>query len=280
VRHLISSVLRPAVSMGLMALLVALAGCERDPVEAPAVPAATPAPVAATPATATPAAATAQCGEGWRAVDDTLCLALPERFAEPPSLVIFAPGILAPGVQRSAEEATLLAAARKLGFAVLSGRGKQGLCEWDPKLADQICWPTTRETVDREAPAIVAGWVEAQPRAAEMAGVRFERRYLVGFSNGGYFTAYVVMEGLAALDGAAVVGAGRTAVDESRMPSGHTPLYLAVGGEEAGSTRQDAENLAQVVTRHAWPLTYVVHPQRGHELHEDDLAGAWAAWAR
>jgi predicted esterase len=256
----------------LSVLLLALAGCGHDSTTAP------PEPSAETPAE-TPVVTT-WCGEGWRAVDGGTFLAVPEHFANPPSLVIFAHGIVAPGERPIADQATLLAAADKLGFAVLFGRGRKGLCDWEAKLADHYCWPVKRETVDRDGAAIVTGWAEAQLHAAKMAGVRFDRRYLVGFSNGGYFAAYVALEGLMPLDGVAVVGSGRSVVDESKMAAAHPPLYLAVGDQDAPSTREEAENLAQVLTRRTWPLTYVVHPQRGHELHQDDLVAAWAAWGR
>ena len=262
-----------ALEGGLVALLLTVSGCGRDAASG-SVPS-----TEVTAGVAIPVAS-AWCGEGWRAVDEATCLAVPEHFADPPSLVIFAHGIVAAGERPSVDQATLLAAAGKLGVAVLFGRGRQGLCDWDTKVADSYCWPVKRETVDRDGAAIVAGWAEAQARAAKMAGVRFDKRYLVGFSNGGYFTAYVVLEGLTPLDGAAIVGSGRTSVDESRMASAHPPLYLAVGDQEALSTRQDAENLDQVLTRHAWPVTFTVHPQRAHELHQDDLVAAWAAWGR
>jgi len=260
-------------SVLLLTFLLAGAGCGRDSSSSSSAPA-PPEPPAAAPVAST------WCGEGWRTLDETTCLAVPQHFASPPSLVIFAHGIVAHGERPTADQATLLAAADKLGFAVLLGRGRQGLCDWDAKVASDYCWPVRRETVDRDGAAIVAGWADAQTRAAKMAGVTFGRRYLLGFSNGGYFAAYVLLEGLMPLDGVAVVGAGRTAVDESRMAAAHPPLYLAVGEEEASSTRQDAENLAQVLTRRTWPVSLVVHPQRGHELHEDDLVAAWAAWGR
>ncbi len=77
-----------------------------------------------------------------------------------------------------------------------------------------------------------------------------------------------------------MVGAGRTAIDESLSGPNRLPFYLAVGDQEAASTRQDAANLAHVLTLRGWPLQYVVHPGRGHELHEDDLASAWSTWGR
>jgi hypothetical protein len=207
-------------------------------------------------------------------------VALPERFAAPPSLVIYVHGMMAPAALPSDEQATLLAAAREHGFAVLFARGKPGLCAWEPRVASHLCWPTKQAAVDAVGPEIVAGWQDGQARAEDLAGVRFGRRYVLGFSNGGYFVAFVTVEGRFPVDGVGVVGAGRTSVDESLSGAAHPPFYLAVGDQEAVDTRQDAEYLAHLLAQRGWPLAYVVHPGRGHELHQDDLASAWAAWGR
>ncbi len=253
-------------------VIAALAGCRRE---------ASPAPSAqGSPSAQQPAIATPWCGEGWRAIDESTCVALPPRFADPPSLVIFAHGMLAARALPTDEQATLLTASRAHGFAVLFGRGRQGLCTWEPDLAEHYCWPTTQATVERDTAGIVAAWLRAQGRAEELAGMRFARRYLVGFSNGGYFAAFVTVGGLMPLDGAAVVGAGRSVVDERLFGAARPPLYLAVGAEEAEATRQDAATLAQALTRRGWPLRYVVHPDRGHGIAADDLASAWETWGR
>jgi predicted esterase len=263
---------RAATAVAL-ALILALAGCKRGPSPAP------PAEGSSAVETSEPAS-TPWCGEGYRALDESTCLALPPTFTQPPSLVIFAHGMIAPSALPTEEQATLLAAAHASGFAVLFGRGKQGLCAWQADVAEHYCWPTTQAAVEKETPGIVAAWNDAQGRAERAAGVRFARRYLVGFSNGGYFTAFVAVQGRMPIDGAAVVGAGRSEVDPSLFGSERPPLYLAVGDQEAESTRHDAATLEQALTQHGWPVKYVVHEGRGHTIKEDDLTASWAAWGR
>jgi len=255
----------------LVALFTMLPACTRDAKEsAPAPP----------PTTATTVLTTPWCGAGWLAIDDATCVALPERLAPPASLVVHVHGMIAPDALPTAEQATLLAAARAHGFAVLFARGKPGLCDWEPGVQSNFCWPTKQEAIDELGPGILAEWAEGQARAEEMAGVRFERRYLFGFSNGGYFVAFLSVEGRFSIDGAGVVGAGRTAIDETLSGPARPPFYLAVGDQETGVTRQDAATLAHLLTLRGWPLTYVIHPGGAHELREDDLASAWAAWGR
>jgi predicted esterase len=235
-------------------------------------------PLAAAAAATTPL--TGWCGEGWRPLDEGACLALPERFAAPASLVVFAHGMIAPDGLPIQEQTTLLAAARNHGFAVLFPRGKAGLCTWDPGVTGHLCWPTKQEAVDVVGPEIVAGWEAAQGRVEAIAGMPFERRYLFGFSNGGYFVAFLAVEGRYRVDGAGLVGAGRSAVDESLTGAARPPFYLGVGEQEQEVTRQNAAVLAAVLERRGWKTAHVVHPGRGHELQEDDLAGAWALWGR
>ena len=103
---------------------------------------------------------------------------------------------------------------------------------------------------------------------------------LFGFSNGGYFVAFLAAEGRYRVDGAGLVGAGRTAVDESLTGAACPPFYLAVGEQEEEATQKDAATLTQVLDRGGWKTSHVVHPGRGHEIHEDDLAAAWTLWGR
>lgn len=270
--------IRAYLGAWLVALSTALPACTQDSKE----DAPSPSPTIATPATpaSTSVLTTPWCGDGWRALDDATCVALPERLATPASLVIHVHGMIAPDALPTGEQGTLLAAARAHGFAVLFARGKAGLCGWEPKVETNLCWPTKQEIVDDVGPGILAGWAEGQARAEDLAGVRFARRYLFGFSNGGYFVAFLSVEGRFEIDGAGVVGAGRTAVDETLSGPAHPPFYLAVGDQEAAGTQQDAANLAHLLALRGWQLKYVIHPGGVHELMESDLASAWAAWGR
>ncbi len=227
---------RRSAALALVALAL-LASCSRDRKSAPA-------PASGKETTSEVGAPASWCGEGWRALDEGACLAIPERLAAPASLVIYAHGMLEPDALPSEEQATLLAAARLHGFAVLFHRGKAGLCTWEPGVIDNLCWPTKQETVDAEGPGILAGWDRAQVQAEAATGARFERRYLFGFSNGGYFVAFLTVEGRYRVDGAGLVGAGRTAVDESLTGTARPPFYLAVGEQEEEVTRKDAATLA------------------------------------
>jgi predicted esterase len=218
------------------------------------------------------------CGEGFAALDDGTCFVAPDRLADPPSIVFFAHGIMAQGAVPGAELSAVREAAAVHGFVAALPRGEPGLCAWSPEVATHLCWPTRRETVDAAAPRILRRFQAAEAQIAETRGVTFARRYLLGFSNGGYFAAYLGLEGLFAMDGVGVVGAGRTAIDESRLARRRPPFYVAVGEDEADFTQRDAEHLASVLSLRQWPVEYVVHYARGHALEADDLALAWVTW--
>ena len=260
-----------ALSLVVVALLAA---CSRDSKSD------APAPASTKQITSEVKSAARFCGEGWRALDEGACLAIPEHLALPASLVVYAHGMLAADALPTEEQATLLAAAKSHGFAALFPRGTAGLCAWEPGVVDNLCWPTRQETVDAKGPEILAAWDRAQARAEALMSTRFERRYLFGFSNGGYFVAFLTVEERYRVDGAGLVGAGRAAVDESLTGKARPPFYLAVGEQEEEITRQHAATLAQVLERVGWKTARVVHPGRGHEIHEDDLAAAWTLWGR
>ena len=159
-----------------------------------------------------------------------------------------------------------------------SPRGRQGLCAWDASVEDWWCWPTKRETVDAAAAGILSEWVGSEALLAQILGAPPARRYVVGFSNGGYFASYIGLEGLLPIDGAGVVAAGRTFIDESLLQPDHPPFYVAVGALDTASVQSSAQNLDAVLAQHGWPHDFVQHADRGHEIRADDFEGAWAAW--
>jgi len=110
------------------------------------------------------------------------------------------------------------------------------------------------------------------------AGIPVDRRYLFGFSNGGYFVSYLTLEGWLAIDGAAMVASGRLFVDESLLSPIKPPLYLAVGSLDSQQVQNSAQNLAWVLWLNDWEHCYKVHPGRGHGVAADDFANAWQLW--
>ncbi|WP_437301156.1 alpha/beta hydrolase [Sorangium sp. So ce426] len=218
------------------------------------------------------------CSAGWIGLDDHTCFHVPETAPRGAPILYVLHGAMAPDSLPVDLQATAAEAAGALGAVAVFPRGRPGLCTWDPSVETYPCWPTRRETVDAAAPALLEEWMRAEALLARILGGTFGRRYVMGFSNGGYFASYVALEGLVAVDGAALVGAGRMVIEEHLFSEERPPIFIAVGELELASTIASAENLADVLTQHGWEHELVVHPGRGHEIHADDFSRAWETW--
>ncbi|WP_437901147.1 alpha/beta hydrolase [Sorangium sp. So ce124] len=218
------------------------------------------------------------CSAGWIGLDDHTCFHVPETALRGAPILYVLHGAMAPDSLPVDLQATAAEAAEALGAVAVFPRGRQGLCTWDPSVETYSCWPTRRETVDAAAPALLEEWMRAEALMERILGQTFGGRYVMGFSNGGYFASYVALEGLVAVDGAALVGAGRMVIEEDLFSEERPPIFIAVGELELASTIASAENLADVLTQHGWEHELVVHPERGHEIHADDFSRAWETW--
>ncbi|WP_437539073.1 dienelactone hydrolase family protein [Sorangium sp. So ce726] len=218
------------------------------------------------------------CSAGWIGLDDHTCFHVPETAPRGAPILYVLHGAMAPDSLPVDLQAIAAGAAEALGAVAVFPRGRPGLCTWDPSVETYSCWPTRRETVDAAAPALIDEWMRAEALMERILGETFGGRYVMGFSNGGYFASYVALEGLVAVDGAALVGAGRMVIEEHLFSEERPPIFIAVGELELASTIASAENLADVLTQHGWEHELVVHPGRGHEIHADDFSRAWETW--
>ena len=169
-------------------------------------------------------------------------------------------------------------AADRHGFIALFPRGRQGLCSWDPSVEDWWCWPTSRANVDAHAAGFVAQWDASAALIESILSVSIVEHYLLGFSNGGYFSSYIALEDLWPNQGAGLVAAGRWSVDPSLFPAIRPPFYIAVGALDTEGVKNSAQNLAWILYTEGWPRQYVEHPGRGHSIAGDDFDNAWTLW--
>jgi predicted esterase len=218
------------------------------------------------------------CTEGWTGLDDHTCFFVPANVALPTSVLFFVHGMMPPDSVAKTAQKLVREAAEEHGFIAVFPRGRQGLCAWADEVADYWCWPSSRAAVDEHASEILAEWSAAEVLLGAVLDMSFERRYVLGFSNGGYFASYIGLEGLLATDGIGVVGAGRSTIDESLMPDKAVPFYIAVGELELASTHAGAQNLSYVLDKHGWPNDLVIKPGQGHSVSAGDFDGACATW--
>ena len=221
---------------------------------------------------------TAWCGdEGWQGLDAQTCFYAPSRISSPPSVLIFLHGILPRQSVPTHLQRMVREAADSRGFVAIFPRARRGVCPpW--AAADAWCWPTARATVDAQTPDIVAGWDHYIAALEAQLELRVERRYVFGFSSGGFFAAYLGLEDWWAIDGVGVVGAGRSSpLLRERVPPKLPPVYLARGTSDGDAMRRSAD-LDRALNALDWPHQLVTLPERGHEVRLDDLENAWDYW--
>jgi predicted esterase len=217
------------------------------------------------------------CSDGWTGLDSDTCFYVPQTPVEG-ALLIYLHGMMPPDASAASQQALVAAASDELGFVALFPKGKPGLCSWDPSVEDWLCWPTSRANVDAHAGAIIDSWHEQVSLLAAITGQVLDTRYLLGFSNGGYFASFIALEELWPHDGAALAGAGRSYIDAGSFGVARPPIFIAVGEQESAKVIASAQNLADVLQQEAWPHELVIDPQRGHELRADDFTRAYGLW--
>ncbi len=221
---------------------------------------------------------TAWCSDGWFGLDEHTCAYLPASNQAPNAVVVFLHGMMPPDASAAGQQQVVAQAAETLGVAALFPRGRPGLCAWDKSVLDQYCWPTSRDVVDAHAPSFAAEWDASLGLMQQALNVAITRRYVLGFSNGGYFASYIGLEGWWPADGFGVVAAGRSYVDATLLSQASPPGYIAVGALDGKPVQNSAQNLAYFLSQQGWPNQFVLHPMRGHEVWPDDIEVAGALW--
>jgi predicted esterase len=159
------------------------------------------------------------------------------------------------------------------GFAVLALRGKVGECITSPELATWFCWPSNEHTAS-DAPAFVASWAPAL-RAAEQRTGAGGKRFVLGFSNGAYFSGLLAVGAHFGASAFAVANGGTV---EPVHAAGAKPpiILLSADSDESqpGMIQFDAE-----LTREQWPHE-VYARAGGHALQNEDIDAVLSFFVR
>jgi predicted esterase len=157
------------------------------------------------------------------------------------------------------------------GFAVLVLRGALGACS-APELSNWFCWPSN----ERNAGA-AGGFVDARRRmiatAEERAGSR--ARFLLGFSNGGYFAGLIASRGLLDVDAVVVAHAGPV---EPVHPLGAKPPLLLLSADD-DIAQEDMIRFDEELARERWPHDAYAR-SGGHALTDEDIDAALTFFSR
>ncbi|CAN5648344.1 hypothetical protein BH09MYX1_BH09MYX1_46220 [soil metagenome] len=217
----------------------------------------------------------AWCAPGLEPIAGGGCFAAAAVDAGTPKLLVYLHGMYAPTEAGVAEEldrqARVADVATKKGYSVLALRGKQGQC-LQPEVADWFCWPSNERTQDA-GPSYVASWSTALAEAEARGGTG--KRYLLGFSNGGYFAALIATRELIDFDAVAIAGAGP--VEPVRALGTKPPILLITADSDASVL--SAIQFDQQLTRERWPHAIVTR-DGGHALESGDISNALTFFRR
>jgi dienelactone hydrolase len=211
------------------------------------------------------------CAEGLESIAGEGCYAAPRDAPArgPLPLLIYLHGLFEKGALEDEERDRQRRVARKAterGFALLALRGQEGACTSDPERSNLVCWPSNQRTADK-ATAFVARWGPA----LEIATRRHPptEKYVLGFSNGGYFAGLVAEKALYRADAFAIAHAGP--VEPVKAVGDKVPLLLLSADDDLsqeGMVRLDDE-----LTRDGWPHAHYVR-EGGHALPDSDIDAA------
>jgi dienelactone hydrolase len=163
------------------------------------------------------------CPLGYEPLPGDGCLAAPSERTAPTPLVLYLHGRYArdAATDEIDRQRRLAARATARGVAVLALRGQLGACR-APELATWYCWPTSEQSANDTA-SVVDAWrgplAEVSARLGPPHG-----RFVLGFSNGGYFAGLLAVRGL--FDADAFVIAHGGPVEPVRALRGKPPLLL------------------------------------------------------
>jgi poly(3-hydroxybutyrate) depolymerase len=215
----------------------------------------------------------AWCADGLTPINGGGCFAAPAGAHATP-LLIYLHGIY--DRRADSEELDRQRRVAKLatehGFAVLALRGVEGGCSMEPELATKYCWPSNERTASR-GPEAVSAW-QPSLRAAARLGAGGPR-YVLGFSNGGFFAGLLAVRDWFSAEAFAVGNAGP--VEPVHALGAKPPLLLMSADDDAsleGMLRLDDE-----LTREGW--RHEAFTGAGtHELTDHEIEAALAFFAR
>jgi predicted esterase len=213
------------------------------------------------------------CAPGFDPIAGDGCFAASAANRAPRPLLVYLHGRYArdAAAEELDRQRRLAARATARGFAVLALRGRLATCT-APELASWFCWPSNARNADM-ADAFVGTWARALATAEERAGSR--SRFLLGFSNGGYFASLIASRGL--LDVEAVVVAHGGFVEPARVQRHRPPLLLLSADDDVA--QDDMIAYDEELTREQWAHESYARAG-GHALSDEDIDAALTFFVR
>jgi predicted esterase len=212
------------------------------------------------------------CAPGFEPLRGGACFASAGANREAP-LIVYLHGRYARDAANDEidRQRRLGARATALGYAVLALRGRLHTCT-APELADWYCWPSNETNADA-GPEFIDGWAAALAAAQER--IHAGHRFLLGFSNGGYFAGLIASRGL--LDVDAVVVAHGGPVEPVHALRSALPLLLLSADDDVA--QDEMIRFDEELTREHWAHDSYARAG-GHGLTDVDIDAALTFFAR
>ncbi len=236
-------------------------------------------PVAASSPAGTPAAgATPSDADPWCAAEldplaHDVCYAKGPPSADGRrTLVIFLHGLtdVGSGWQRTMQKG-MAAYGKRFHFDLIAPKGRVGI--GPGKKANQYAWPASSEGQRTIEDEVVAEWMEAK-KTLEARDGAYDEVFVMGFSNGAYYSSSLALRGKLAVDGYAVFAGGSAPKgSESRAKSVKARVPVFVGIASKDETAKKGKELAKLLADLKWPHKTNTKPV-GHVVADDQLEAA------
>ena len=191
------------------------------------------------------------CASELETLPDDVCFhAGPAPADGRSTLVIFLHGLLQAGTDwQYAQERGMVRAARRLGFSLLTPRGRLGASRHGG--AGMVAWPTGGDARARFEDDVLAEWERARKLLETRRGAPFDEVFVVGFSNGAYYASSLALRGRLAVDGYAVF-AGGTSYAPTAPAGRRAPIFVGISAKDE-TTVNDARSLSALLKKAGFP---------------------------
>jgi predicted esterase len=221
------------------------------------------------------------CAPELEALSEEMCAYTPAGPAQsaPRVLVIYLHGVIQPGTTwQWTQERAMVRHAKVHGFTVITPRGRRGI---GPKtMRDWWTWPTSVRAQAQVEDELIHEWMLAKALLEVRSGQRFERTYVIGFSNGAYYAAALALRGKLPVDGYAMLAGGsagylRAHANKTRH---RPPIYVGYGQRD--SVGDDCRRLGATLRALGWPYRLVGRPGVGHTITDSQVREALELFER
>ncbi len=202
----------------------------------------------------------AWCASELTTLSNGVCYFAPEAPArkegEPAArrtLVIFLHGLTEEGHgwEHTMQKGMMLYAT-KHRFSLLVPRGRNGV--GPDRKESVIAWPLGTDVREKYEAAVLDEWAAARKEVEAQEGAAFDEVFVMGFSNGAYFTTSLALRQRLNVDGFAAFAGGSNSglAPIKSAPKGAKPLFVGVASKD-GTTRDKATELVKALKKAKWP---------------------------